>query len=210
MTDGSVKSGPEPKAKGYAILFVALLFFFGANPLANNGGLFEFLLNLMIIGALLSCLQRVSKDWQIVAVAAFLGVGALSARPLLLVGISPTPAIIVATVSMLAFFLVASIPLVLDVYFDSSVTFRTIPGACSLFLVLGFTWFGIFTLIEIVEPDSFAFGATHPSDVAELDESSLYGKSVLKQSQLSGRSLHLSNRSRGSGLASVFSLAHWQ
>jgi hypothetical protein len=85
---------------------------------------------------------------------------------------------------MLAFFLVASIPLVLDVYFDSSVTFRTIPGACSLFLVLGFTWFGIFTLIEIVEPDSFAFGATHPSDVAELDDSSLYGKSVLKQSQL--------------------------
>jgi hypothetical protein len=184
MTNGSAKSGPEPKSKGYAVLFVTLLFYFGANPLATDGGFFDIFLNLMIIGALLSSLRRVSQDWKIVAIAALLGVGALGARPLLLLGIPPTPALIVTTVSMIAFFLVVSVPLLLDVYLDTSVTFRTILGACSMFLVLGFTWFGIFTLIEIVVPESFAFGAMHPSDIEELDLSSHHGETVLKQNQL--------------------------
>jgi hypothetical protein len=104
---------------------------------------------------------------------------------MLLVGVPLAPAIILPTLSMVAFLLVVSVPLLLDVYRASVVSFRTILGACSMFLVLGFMWFGVFMLIEIAEPDSFTFAATHASDVWEgHDDHIEYSKSLIARDQL--------------------------
>lgn len=185
MGDESISSGPEPKARGYGALFVALLVYFAATPLVDRGGFTNVVLHLMIIAALLSMLRTVAQDWRIVAVAVLFGAGAIASRPMLLVGVPLAHAILVSTVSMLAFFFVVGVPLLLDVYRASVVSFRTILGACSMYLILGFTWFGIFTLIEIAEPDSFAFTETHASDVWEgSDERVRYGRSVVARGQL--------------------------
>jgi voltage-gated potassium channel len=104
---------------------------------------------------------------------------------MLLLGVPLAPAIIVTTVSMIAFLLVVAVPLLLDVYRAEVVSFRTILGACSMFLVLGFIWFGIFTLIEIAVPDSFAFAEAHVSDVLEGGgEESRFGGSLVARDQL--------------------------
>jgi hypothetical protein len=86
---------------------------------------------------------------------------------------------------MLVFFVFVGVPLLLDVYRASVVNFRTILGACSLFLIVGFTWYGIFMLIEIAEPDSFAFAEIHASDAWQgSDEGARYGRSVVARDQL--------------------------
>jgi len=184
MGDGSVLAGAEPKA-AYGVLFVTLVVYFVANPLVDEGGSINIALNLMIIAALMNALRTVVQDWRIVALAVLLGLGVLAERPMLLVGVPLRQAIIVQTVSMIAFFLLVAVPLLLDVYRASVVSFQTILGACSMFLVLGFTWFGIFVLIEIAEPDSFVFAETHASDVWEgNDEDTRYGWSRVARGQL--------------------------
>jgi hypothetical protein len=185
MRDRSTSSAPELKARGYRALFVALLVYFATAPLVDDGGFFDVVLDLMIIGALLNSLRTVAQDWRIVAVAALFGAGAIALRPMLHLGVPLRPALIVSTASMLAFLSVVGAPLLVDVYRASEVSFRTILGACSMFLILGFIWFGIFTLIEIAEPGSFAFADTHASDVWQgSDEHVRYGSSVVARGQL--------------------------
>ena len=41
MTDGSVSSGSEPKARGYGALFVALLVYFATIPLVDRDGFID-------------------------------------------------------------------------------------------------------------------------------------------------------------------------
>ena len=182
MGDGSVSSKPNTV---YGVLFATLVVYFVAAPLAESGGHIALALNLMIISAMLMALRTVVQSWRIVALAMLLGVGALADRALLLVGVPLAQALIVQSLSMIAFFLVVSIPILLDVYRASVVEFRTILGACSLFLILGFIWFGIFVLIEIAEPDSFAFAETHVSDVWDgNNEDMQYGQSRVARDQL--------------------------
>ena len=184
MGEGSISSGPEPKA-AYGMLFGALLAYFVAMPLVDDDGLVTIGLSLMLIGALLNALRAVVRDRRIVAVAMLFGVGAIAERPLIFLGVGLKPAIIVQTLSLIAFLIVVAVPLILDVYRASVVSFQTILGACSMFLVLGFTWYGVFVLIEISEPDSFAFAATHASDVWEgSDERMRYGRSRVARDQL--------------------------
>jgi voltage-gated potassium channel len=167
------------------VLFATLVVFFVATPLVESGGYIQLGLNLMIIGAMLMALRTAVQGWRIVALAMLLGVGAVAERVLLLVGVPLAQALIVQTLSMIAFLLVVSIPILLDVYRASVVDFRTILGACSLFLILGFTWYGIFVLIEITEPDSFAFAKTHLSDVWDgSNEDMQYGQSRVARDQL--------------------------
>jgi voltage-gated potassium channel len=185
VRDESISSGPEPKARVYGALFVTLLIFFAATPLVAEDGFIDLALNLMIIGALLNALRTVVQDWRIVTVAVLLGVGAIAERPILLLGLPLAPAIILPTLSMIGFFLVVTVPLLLDVYRATVVSFGTILGACSMFLVLGLTWYGIFMLIELAEPGSFAFAEAHASDVWQgSDEQSRYGRSVVARDQL--------------------------
>jgi hypothetical protein len=184
MGDESISPRPESKTV-YSVLFLSLLMYFVVTPLVEHDGIVNLALNLMLIGALLMALRTVVQDWKIVVIAILLGLGALAERPMLLVGVPLAPAIILPTLSMVAFLLVVSVPLLLDVYRASVVSFRTILGACSMFLVLGFMWFGVFMLIEIAEPDSFAFAATHASDVWEgHDDHIEYSKSLIARDQL--------------------------
>jgi hypothetical protein len=182
MGDGANSSGPNAV---YGVLFATLIVYFVAIPLVEHDGFVALGLNLMIIGALLMALRNAVQSWRIVALAMLLGFVALAERALLLIGVPLPQAMIVQTLSMIAFFLVVSIPLLLDVYRATVVSFRTILGACSLFLILGYTWVGIFTLIEITEPDSFAFAATHASDVWDgSNEDMQYGQSLVARDQL--------------------------
>jgi len=190
VEEGSVMGGgsisPEPETKGaYGMLFVALLVYFVATPLVDADGLLDLGLNLMLIGALLNALRMVAQDRRLIAIAVLLGLVAISEQPLLFLGVPLAQAITVQMVSMIVFFMVVAVPLILDVYRASVVSFQTILGACSMFLVMGFAWYGIFVLIEIAEPDSFAFAATHASDVWEGgDERMRYGRSLVARDQL--------------------------
>jgi hypothetical protein len=182
MGDGSNSSGPNAI---YGVLFATLVVYFVATPLVEHEGYIDFALDLVLIGAMLMALRSVVQSWRIVGLAILLGVGALAERVLLLVGVPLAQAMIVQSLSMIAFFLVVSIPILLDVYRASVVEFRTILGACSLFLILGFMWYGIFVLIEITEPDSFAFATVHASDLWDGSNEELhYGDSRVARDQL--------------------------
>jgi hypothetical protein len=105
------------------VLFATLVVFFVATPLVESGGYIQLGLNLMIIWAMLMALRTAVQGWRIVALAMLLGVGAVAERVLLLVGVPLAQAVIFQVLSMIAFLLVVSIPILLDVYRASVVDF---------------------------------------------------------------------------------------
>lgn len=186
MEDVSAVSALDSKTRVYGALFVALLVFFAATPFAEEDGVLDVGLDLVIIGALLTALRAVTRDRKIFAISVLLALSAsISEPPMLLLGVPPAAAITIATVSMIAFLLIVSVPILVDTYRASVVSFQTILGACSMFLILGFVWYGVFALIEVLEPNSFALAETHASDVWEGSaERVQYGRSVVARQQL--------------------------
>jgi len=171
------RTADELNAATYIFLFLSLILVFLLLPFLGEGSAGELIMEVLLLLVLFGALRAVRRDRRIVAAAAVLGLGMLASPGWGLVEPSLASAV-VSEVGLIGFLSVVLVALVVDVYRAPSVTFGTILGACSAYLMLGMLWFGVFVLIEVVQPNSFAFVETHQLDLdrhasaaAEIHES---------------------------------------
>ena len=154
----------NPSPVRYGILFSALLLIFVAFPLLEPGSTGDFLLDLVFLGVLLSALYVVGDDKRIVVAALVPGLLMFSEPEWLLLEPSPLLAALSAF-AMMAFLAVIIVALTVDVHRSRTVTFGTILGACSVYLMLGIFWYALFVAVEALEPASFSFAQGHAADI---------------------------------------------
>lgn len=158
---------PELQAGRFAFLFVALVAIFLALPFLREGAAGDVLIEVMFLSVLFGSLRAVWGDRRIVIAAAIPGVGLLASPGWGILEPSLT-SVLVSTTALVLFLAVALSTLGLAVYRATTVNTGTILGACSLYLLLGLFWFGVFSLIDILQDGSFAFVEQHADDVARM------------------------------------------
>lgn len=184
MGNATTSPGIEPKA-AYGLLFCSLLVYFVAIPLFEVDGAVNTGLDLLVILALLNALRTATRDPRLLVSAVLLGILAMSEMPMLALGFPLGLTLGLTSGAFVVVMVLIGGALLLDVYGATVVSHQTILGACSVYLLIGFAWFGVFTLLEIAKPDSFAFAAIHPSDQWQgEDVGPLAIEALAKQDQL--------------------------
>ncbi len=167
MIGERIRKSRDPKSVRYGILFGTLVFLLLTMPFLDKRSVGEFFLNVLFLSILVGCVQAVRSDRRLVGLCVVFGSG-LFASPAW--GIFP-PSVttnIVSIAALIGFSGVVIISLSLDVFRAREVSAGSIFGACSVFFLLGLFWYGIFSLIEVLQPDSFAFAEYHPADLANI------------------------------------------
>lgn len=173
-------------ANRYAYLFSVLILIFLIAPFLRRGSLAALIFEVLLVAVLLGSLRATWQDRRVVLAAVVLGVGLLASPGWGLVEAS-TLSRLVSSLGLIGFLAVVTVALSLDVYRARSVTFGTILGACSIYLLIGMFWFGVFGLIEVAQPDSFSFADTYPADLerrAASAPASSAGMYMIKRAQL--------------------------
>lgn len=164
MDPTRIREGRDPHTIRYGTLFGTLVFLLLASPFLKEGGTGEIILNGLFLTVLIGCVQAVRGDRRIVVLAVVLGSGLLASPGW---GIFPASiaTIVISQVAMIGFSGVVVIALGIDIFSAREISTGTILGACSVFVLLGLFWFGVFGLIEALEPGSFSFAEHHPIDL---------------------------------------------
>ncbi len=176
----------ELHAGRYVALFSVLIVIFLAMPFLRAGGSGALLLEILLLSVLLSSLRAIWRNRWVVLAAVVPGLGLFASPNWGLVEAS-TASLVVSSLGLVGYLAVLIVTLCLDVYRARSVTFGTILGACSIYLLIGVFWFGVFGLIEAAQPHSFAFADVHPADVevgVDLEASPDAAVSMLERRQL--------------------------
>ena len=176
----------ELHAGRYVALFCVLIVIFLAMPFLRTGTFGGLLLEILLLSVLLSSLRAIWQNRWVVLGAVVPGLGMFASPNWGLVEAS-TASGVVSSLGLVGFLAVLIVALCLDVYRARSVTFGTILGACSIYLLIGVFWFGVFGLIETAKPDSFAFADVHPADVeagSDLEAAPDAAVSMLERRQL--------------------------
>ena len=159
----------ELHAGRYVALFSVLIAIFLAMPFLGPGRSGGLLLEILLLSVLLSSLRAIWQNRWIVLAAVVPGLGLFASPNWGLIEAS-NASLVVSSLGLVGFLAVIIVALCLDVYRARSVTFSTILGACSIYLLIGVFWFGVFGSIEAAQPNSFVFAETHPADVeAQVD-----------------------------------------
>jgi hypothetical protein len=173
-------------ANRYVYLFSVLILIFLIVPFLRQGSLADLTFEVLLLVVLMGSLRATWQDRRVVIAAVVLGLGLLASPGWGLVEAS-TVSRLASSFGLIGFLAVVTVALSVDVYRARSVTFGTILGACSLYLLIGMFWFGVFGLIEVVQPDSFAFADTYPADIERRAGShfeSGVGMYMIKRGQL--------------------------
>ena len=154
----------------YLYLLVALVVFIFSYPYLDEGPvgrlIASFIIGAVPFGGIYAC--RYKKRRFVVSIV--LGVPAVFTALQRGVGLEliPEPE---AQLSLVAFYVFAIVTVMNDILEATKVTTNTIYGAVSVYLLLGVTWSGFYTLVEYYAPGSFFMPpAYNPDGVVNPDE----------------------------------------
>ena len=137
--------------------------------LAHGGLLRRLLIDLLIVGILLASAQaaklRRSHRLTLLGIGLTMVLGKLSNEVLP----SSSLALVSACLGVL-FFAIISVMIVREVLRQEAVTADTIMGAICAYILLGATWAGAYSVIDLVQPESFSL----PTTAAASDREGLY------------------------------------
>jgi hypothetical protein len=129
-------------------------------PLVERSGLGRWLLNLLVVGGIISSIHRVQAAPRGVFVLAGLGVLALTGQLLHQADLWRSAALVSAT-SQAAFYAGAALFMSAYMLRDAEATIDELYAAAAAFLLLALAWASAYWCIEHVRPG--AFSITHPS-----------------------------------------------
>ena len=151
----------------YTVMVIMLMAYVLIAPFTGVGTVSNWVLNLMVIGALLGIVHGSWPGRPMTAVAALLALVAL----LPTFGVWPDASIpgIASHTASLVFTLIVIAAVLSQVLTTEYVTLDTVVGAASVYVLIGLLWGTIYAILEFWWPGSFSFPATfHPTGPTTL------------------------------------------
>lgn len=152
------------KERGFALLFLFLLFLLISYPLFQDRDTAELALDVIFTAILVLSTYLVSHQRKVLLTTLALGIPTLASW--WAVRIFAIPSVDIAGLSLSVVFLIFVISVILrSILSRDDVTVDVIFGAINVYLLIGVTWTFIYAIVEISNPGSFNFGElrTDPS-----------------------------------------------